>query len=86
VARPPLHPCFDHPNNIRRSVQIMKLLIMHLSSACLYFIFPKSEHSLQRPVLKRPQLAFFPSCVRQSFTPIQNNRKKCNASCLNLKI
>jgi hypothetical protein len=36
---------------------------------------PKSKHSPQRPVLKRPQSVFFLLYEKPRVTPIQNRRK-----------
>jgi hypothetical protein len=50
-------PCLSHPhwlhhsNSIRRKKQVMKLLIMEVSSSC-HFIPLRSKYSLQQSVLK----------------------------------
>jgi len=50
------HPhSFYHPNYIWSGVQIMKLLIMHFSSASCYFLPHKTKYSPQHPILKHPQ-------------------------------
>jgi hypothetical protein len=52
----PLHPLwFDHPNNIWRSVQLMKLIIMQSSLASRLFHPLRSKCSLQHAVLKHRQ-------------------------------
>jgi len=48
-------PLFDHLNNVWRSVQIMKLLIMKSCSASCHFFYFRFKYSHQLPVLKHPQ-------------------------------
>jgi len=57
----PSHPHWlDHPNNIRRSVQVTELFIMLSSPASCRFLALRSKFSPQHPVLKHPQSVFFP--------------------------
>jgi hypothetical protein len=51
---PSHHPWFDRCNNVWRSVQVMKLLIMQSSSASHHFLPLRSKYSPQHPVLKHP--------------------------------
>jgi len=44
-----------HPNNIRWSVQVMKLLIMQSSTASCPHLLLRSKYSPRHPVLKHPQ-------------------------------
>jgi hypothetical protein len=60
MSHPSHTPRFDHPNNIWRSVQVMKLLIMKFSSVSYHFLPLRSKYSPQHPVLKHPQSMFFP--------------------------
>jgi hypothetical protein len=56
-----LHPCykphpshppwFEHPNNIRRRLQIMELLIMQLSPPSCHFVLLRSRYSPKHCVL-----------------------------------
>jgi hypothetical protein len=55
----PVHPLrYDLPNNIRRCVQITKLLFMPLFPTSHHFIRFTSKYSLRHPVLKHPQSLF----------------------------
>jgi hypothetical protein len=45
----------DHPNNIRWSVQVMKLLIMQSSPVSCHFLPLRYKYSPQHPVFKHPQ-------------------------------
>jgi len=56
-------PWFDYPNNIWRSVQVMKLLIIQYFLASCLFLRLSSICSPQHPLLKRPQYTPFP-CER----------------------
>ena len=49
-----------------------------------YLFPPRSKYSPQHHILKHPQLPFLPQCQRQSFTPIQNNRKNYSSIYLNV--
>jgi hypothetical protein len=42
-------PCFDHPNNTGRRVQIMQLLIMKFSPTTCHFIPLRSKYSPKHP-------------------------------------
>jgi hypothetical protein len=53
-------PRLHHSNNIWRSVQVMKLLIMQSSSASCHFLPLRSKYSPQHPVLKHPQICALP--------------------------
>jgi hypothetical protein len=37
----------------------------------------RPKYSPQHPILKHTQPTFLPQCQQSSFTPVQNNRKKC---------
>jgi hypothetical protein len=51
----PFHPpSFYHPNNIWRSLQVMKLLIMQSSPVSCYFLPLRSKYAPQHPVLIHP--------------------------------
>jgi hypothetical protein len=52
----PVHPSrFDHPNNIWRSVHVIKLLIMQSSPASRQFLSLSFRYSPLRPVIRHPQ-------------------------------
>jgi len=61
----------------------MKLLIVQSSPSCHVL---KTKCSLQHPVLKHPQSAFFSQCERPSFTPIQNNTQRYGFVSFNIYI
>ena len=65
---------FDHPNNIRWGVQIIRLYISFSPLPC-YFVPLRPKYYPQHPILKHPQPTFLPQSARSSFTPIQNNRQ-----------
>ena len=65
---------FAHPNNIGWGVQIIKLLIMQLTSLPCYRVPLRPKHSPQHPTFKHPQTTFLPQCEGPSFTPIQNRQ------------
>jgi hypothetical protein len=56
MSSPPQPPCFNHPKNIRRRIQVMKFIIKHFSPRPLYLPF-RSEYS-QHSVLKKPLVYF----------------------------
>jgi hypothetical protein len=57
-----LHPrLLDHPNKIWLRVHIVKLLIVHFSSASCYFLPLRYKHSPTHPILKDPQIYVHPS-------------------------
>jgi hypothetical protein len=54
MSRPPHPPWFNHPNNIRWRIQVMKFIIMQFSLRS--FVLPfRSKYPPQRSVLKNPQ-------------------------------
>jgi hypothetical protein len=63
MLRPSNPPWFDHPNNISRGVQIMKLLVMQFFPASCYFLRLGSKCS--------PQHSLLLWCEMPSFTSIQ---------------
>jgi hypothetical protein len=71
MSSPPHPPSFNHPNNIRWRIQVMKLIIMQFSPWSIFLPFrPKY---LQHSVLKNSQSMFLPQSERPSFAPIQHN-------------
>jgi len=63
------HPSrFDHPNNIWRAVQIIKLLVMQSYVLPSYLVPLRPNYIPQHPVLEHPDPLFFPECYRPSFT------------------
>ena len=75
MTRPSHSSQFDHPINIGRGVQIIKLIIMQFSPLPLPRPSLRLTYSPQHLVLIHPQPMFLAQYRRPSFTPIQNNRK-----------
>jgi hypothetical protein len=69
----PSHPPCGHSNYTWRRVQVMKHLIMLLSSTACYFISLWSMYSPRHPVVK--QSVYLPQCQRPSFTLLQNHKQ-----------
>jgi hypothetical protein len=68
----PSHSLFDHPNNIRWGVHIMKFLVMQSSPLPCYLVPLGPKYPPQHPILENPQPAFLlPSSVSK-----QLNRNK----------
>jgi hypothetical protein len=72
MSRPSHPPQFNHPNNIRRRIQFMKLWL------CNFLHDPSSSHLgpniiFKKTFLKSPQPMFLSQSKRSSFSPIQNN-------------
>jgi hypothetical protein len=44
MSSPFLPPWFNHPNNIRRRIHVMKLIIMQFSSWSIFLPFLSCEH------------------------------------------
>jgi hypothetical protein len=51
-------PWFDRPNNIWRSMLVMKLLIMQYSPASCHFLSIRSKYSPQHPIRNRARIAY----------------------------
>jgi hypothetical protein len=71
MSRLPHFPWFNHPNNIRWSMQVMKFVITQFSPRSIFLPF-RSKYS-QHSVLRNPQSVFLPHSERPSFAPIQHN-------------
>jgi hypothetical protein len=71
MSSPRHRPWFNHPNNIRWRVQVMKLIIMQFSLWPIFLPF-RSKYPPQLSVLKNPQSMFLPQSERPSFAPIQH--------------
>jgi hypothetical protein len=69
MSHPPHPPWFNHPNNIRWRIHVMKFIVMQFSPRSVFLPF-RSKHS-QHCVLKVPQSMFLPHSERPSFAPIQ---------------
>jgi len=80
IRRPSHSSRFDHPNNIRWGLQIIKPLYIQFSR---YFVPLRPKYSPQHPILKHPQPKFLPQCERPSSTPIQNIRQNYTSVYLN---
>jgi hypothetical protein len=81
MSRPPHPPQLYNSNYTWRSVQIMKLLVMQLSSPSRHSIPLWSKYSPQHPVLKHPQFVFLPYCQRtlepySNYTPCTRNQRQ----------
>ena len=74
MPRPSHSSWFEHLNNIRCGLQIMKLLIIVSSQLTCYLDLLRPKYPPQHPILEHPQPTFLPQCERPSFTPTQNNR------------
>ena len=61
---------FDHPNNIRWTVQIVNFLVTQSSHS------PVTSSLLGPDILKHPQPMFFTECERPCFAPIQSDIQK----------
>jgi hypothetical protein len=72
MSRLPHPPWFNHPNNIRWRIQVMKFIITQFSPRS-FFILSRSKYLRQHYVLKDPQSVFLPESERPSFEPIQHN-------------
>jgi hypothetical protein len=72
MSSPPHSPWFNHPNNIRRRIQIMKLINMQYSPLFIFLSF-RSKCLPQHSVLKNTQSMFLLQRERPSFAPIQHN-------------
>jgi hypothetical protein len=60
-------PCLSHNNNTwRRWQQITKLLVIQFTAVSCHFIPVRSKHTLQHPILKRPQSVFVPYLLVQT--------------------
>jgi hypothetical protein len=79
MSRPPHPPWFNHPNNIRWRIQVMKFIIMQFYSRFVFLPF-RSKCLPQHSVLKNPQSVFLPQTEKPSFTPVQY--KWQNYSCV----
>jgi hypothetical protein len=86
MSRPPHPPWLYLANDVRGSVQIMKLLIVQLPLFSCYFFPLLYKHSSQTTVLKHPQFMLFPLCERPSFTPTQNKWQNYGSVYFNLYI
>jgi hypothetical protein len=71
----PHPPWFNHPNNIWRRIQAMKVIIMQFSLRFVFLPFQSKYHP-QHSVLKDLQSMFLPQSERPSFIPIQYNWQK----------
>jgi len=58
----------------------MKLLTVQIYVVSCYLLHLRSKYLPQYPILKQLQPMFFRHGGRPSFTPIQNNSKKCHSS------
>jgi hypothetical protein len=65
---------FDHPNNIWFGVQIIKLLIMCISSLPCSLAPLRPKFPPPHPIHKQPQATSLPQCERPSFTPLHNRQ------------
>jgi hypothetical protein len=72
MSRPPQPPWFNHPNNIRWRIQVMKFIIMQFSPRSIFLPF-RSKYLPQHSVLKNPQTMFLHQRERPSFAPLQHN-------------
>jgi len=59
MSCPPHLPWFNHPDNIRWTIQAMELIIMQFSPWSILLPF-MSKYPPQHPVLKNPQSVFLP--------------------------
>jgi len=66
MTHPSHSPRFDHPNNICRGLQIIKLLITQFSPLSCYLVPLRPKYSPQHPIPKHPQPTFFLQCERPS--------------------
>jgi hypothetical protein len=57
MSSPPRPPLFNHPNNIQRRIQVMKLIIMQFSPRSVFLPF-RFKYLPQHSVLKNPQSVF----------------------------
>ena len=62
---------YDHPNNIWRGIQIMKLLMTQFLPVSCYCLDLRPKYP-QYHTAKHPKPIFFPQCKRPRFTRIQN--------------
>ena len=67
-----LIPLIDHPSDIWRGVQIMKLLIMQFPLVPCYLILVRPKYLPHYPILKHFHPFFLPLYMRPSFTPTEN--------------
>jgi hypothetical protein len=56
MARPSHALLYDHPNNTRSIVRVMKLLIKRSPPVSCHFLHLRSKYFPQCPVLKHPPL------------------------------
>jgi hypothetical protein len=85
MSSPTHPPSFNHPNNIRRRIQVMKFIIMQFSPWSIFLPF-RSKYPPQHSVLKNPQSMFLPQSKRPSFAPIQHNRQNYSFVYFNLQV
>jgi hypothetical protein len=64
------------PNNIWRSVQVTKFLIMQSSPASFHFLPHRFKYFSHYPVLKHPQSMLFPYCVTDQVSHLYNKTRK----------
>jgi hypothetical protein len=74
MSRPPQPPWFKHPNNIRWRIQVMKFIVMKITSRSVFLPF-RSKYPPQHSVLKSLQSMFLPQYEKSSFAPIQQKWK-----------
>jgi hypothetical protein len=58
MSSPPHPPWYNHPNNLRRRIQVMKLIIMQFSPWSIFLPF-RSKYLPQHSALKKPHLLLY---------------------------
>jgi hypothetical protein len=80
MSRPPHPPWFNHPNNIRRRIQVMKLIIMQFSPWSIFLPF-RSKYLPQHSVPKNPtETPYIPSTKSHVLFPLLRSCQRISPS------